>query len=543
MFDAFPGQLGSPIKKKARKTIVKPFKCSSVCGKLGCTKAYAGEKALTAHQQGAFVCKKPGCGKSYATKATLKEHVEWHERPNGFECEELGCDKTFETKAALQLHLEWHRLGHRLGSFTCKEPNCGKSFEAKSTLQKHLEWHRLGGFTCKEPNCGKSFETKGTLQEHLEWHRLDGFTCKEPNCGNSYATARALKEHVELHEQPGALFICCEEGCTLGFSTRRGLRDHEERCGEGGYPCQWANCPTTFIRATNGNPSLSTPRRLLCALHSRLEYTHANTLWPGNSSIDYCTECTAKEGQSICAGFDGPPDANGIALKHQLCSAHAREAGTKSSFTAGASHVACEAYHVLADRLKLSCFKELNLDAGDHFHYSPGEDPTGRELKPFANQSIGVDGTFRDMQGRIIGFYQFHGNYFHGYPPGHPRHLTFGSGHRWGPSLYNNTMNRDFQYMTEPMWDVKTGGAVEAPLFEVWEHDFKAYKKALKIDVNATLKYNRYERIANTVPADVKRAMRDAMHVSEEGEPAGEHIQGGGCELCRAARSRVRGQV
>ena len=505
MFDAFPGQLGSPIKKKARKTIVKPFKCSSVCGKLGCTKAYAGEKALTAHQQGAFVCKKPGCGKSYATKATLKEHVEWHERPNGFECEELGCDKTFETKAALQLHLEWHRLGHRLGSFTCKEPNCGKSFE-----------------------------TKGTLQEHLEWHRLDGFTCKEPNCGNSYATARALKEHVELHEQPGALFICCEEGCTLGFSTRRGLRDHEERCGEGGYPCQWANCPTTFIRATNGNPSLSTPRRLLCALHSRLEHLHANKPWTGRGGSHYCTECEADE-RCTQAGFDGPPDADGFSLKNKLCAVHAREAGTKCSLRAGASHAACEAYHVLELVLK-TIFPNLAIGQGEHVHFGQGEDPTGHELKPFANARIGVDGTFRDVYGSIIAFYQFHGNYYHGFPPGHPKHLTFGCNHCWGPCLYNRTMARDFQYMTEPMWDGQR--RVEAPLFEVWECDFTAYKKALKSGGDATLKYYQYDRRASMTPAEMI-AVGDAMRVSEASEPDGEHTHGGPCGLCRDTREAV----
>ena len=535
MFDAFPGQLGSPIKKKARKTIVKPFKCSSVCGKLGCTKAYAGEKALTAHQQGAFVCKKPGCGKSYATKATLKEHVEWHERPNGFECEELGCDKTFETKAALQLHLEWHRLG----GCTCKEPNCGRTFETKATLQLHVEWHeRPNGFECEELGCDKTFETKAALQLHLEWHRLGhrlgSFTCKEPNCGNSYATARALKEHVELHEQPGALFICCEEGCTLGFSTRRGLRDHEERCGEGGYPCQWANCPTTFIRATNGNPSLSTPRRLLCALHSRLEHLHANKPWTGRGGSHYCTECEADE-RCTQAGFDGPPDADGFSLKNKLCAVHAREAGTKCSLRAGASHAACEAYHVLELVLK-TIFPNLAIGQGEHVHFGQGEDPTGHELKPFANARIGVDGTFRDVYGSIIAFYQFHGNYYHGFPPGHPKHLTFGCNHCWGPCLYNRTMARDFQYMTEPMWDGQR--RVEAPLFEVWECDFTAYKKALKSGGDATLKYYQYDRRASMTPAEMI-AVGDAMRVSEASEPDGEHTHGGPCGLCRDTREAV----
>ena len=503
LFDELPGM---PPPKKPRQG-AKEFGCDSSCGKSNCTKAYTKAKALEAHKQSEFKCDKADCGKTFSEAGVLQKHILSHQQLD-HKCDKADCGKIFKTEGGLAVHARWHEHG----DFECDQGDCRKIFKTEGGLAVHTRWHEHGDFECDQGDCRDTFKTERGLAEHLKWHEHGDFECDQGDCRETFKTEGVLARHIRWHKA-------------------------------GGYNCEWAGCETDFRNPEVLWPSLSVPPRRLCALHSRLEYTHANTLWPGNSSIDYCTECTAKEGQSICAGFDGPPDANGIALKHQLCSAHAREAGTKSSFTAGASHVACEAYHVLADRLKLSCFKELNLDAGDHFHYSPGEDPTGRELKPFANQSIGVDGTFRDMQGRIIGFYQFHGNYFHGYPPGHPRHLTFGSGHRWGPSLYNNTMNRDFQYMTEPMWDVKTGGAVEAPLFEVWEHDFKAYKKALKIDVNATLKYNRYERIANTVPADVKRAMRDAMHVSEEGEPAGEHIQGGGCELCRAARSRVRGQV
>ena len=37
--------------KKPRRTMVKSFGCNSSCGKLDCSKAYAGEKALMVHQQ------------------------------------------------------------------------------------------------------------------------------------------------------------------------------------------------------------------------------------------------------------------------------------------------------------------------------------------------------------------------------------------------------------------------------------------------------------------------------------------------------------
>ena len=444
LFDAIPGSLGSPsVEKRKRKP--KDFKCKAFCGKPNCTKAYTGEKALRAHEEGEvknrFVCKELDCGKSFPRPEKLEEHAEWHTLPNGFECKELDCGKSYETKIRLQ-------------------------------------------------------------------------------------------EHVEMHLQPGAQFVCGEEGCTRGFSTRATLRDHEERCGEGGHSCEWAGCPRTFSSAYHRRPSLSS--RLLCALHSRLEYLHANEPWPGCSNEHYCTECE-KDERFTQAGFDGPPDADGISLPNELCANHAREAGTKCSLRAGASHAACDAYHVLELVLK-TIFPNLAIGQGEHVHFGQGEDPTGHELTPFANVRIGVDGTFRDIHGSIIAFYQFHGNYYHGFPPDHPRHLTFGCGHRWGPSLYNKTMDRDFQYKTEPMWDGQK--RVEAPLFEVWECDFTAYKKAPKTG-DATLKFHRHDRCASMTQADML-SMGEAMRVSEASEPDGEHTHGGPCGLCRDTRDAVK---
>ena len=210
-------------------------------------------------------------------------------------------------------------------------------------------------------------------------------------------------------------------------------------------PCQWAGCPTTLSRVSCGHPSVSTPPRLLCALHSRLEHLHANKPWPGRAGEHYCTECEENE-QCTVAGFDGPPDADGFSLQNKLCAVHAREAGTKCSLRAGASHAACDAYHAL-ETVLTRIFPDLAGGHGEHVHFSPGEDPTGHELKPFANARIGVDGTFRDIHGSILAFYQYHGNYYHGFPPGHPKHLTFGVGHCWGPRLYNKTMARDFSHL------------------------------------------------------------------------------------------------
>ena len=104
----------------------------------------------------------------------------------------------------------------------------------------------------------------------------------------------------------------------------------------------------------------------------RSEYLGANVPWPGNSSHCYCVVCD-REGELVCAGFDGPPDAAGRSAPHQLCSKHAVEAGTKSSHKAGASHAACEALHVLA--------KQEDLVVLRHVHFAPGEEPEGARAR------------------------------------------------------------------------------------------------------------------------------------------------------------------
>lgn len=104
----------------------------------------------------------------------------------------------------------------------------------------------------------------------------------------------------------------------------------------------------------------------------RSEYLSRNVPWPGNSSHYYCVVCD-REGELVCAGFDGPPDAAGRSAPHQLCSKHAVEAGTKSSHRAGASHAACEALHVLA--------KQEGLVVLRHVHFEVGEEPEGARAR------------------------------------------------------------------------------------------------------------------------------------------------------------------
>ena len=41
---------------------------------------------------------------------------------------------------------------------------------------------------------------------------------------------------------------------------------------------------------------------------------------------------------------------------------------------------------------------------------------------------------------------QYHGSYFHGYPPWHPRHMSHVVGSRWGPDLFHSTWEKMERY-------------------------------------------------------------------------------------------------
>jgi len=62
--------------------------------------------------------------------------------------------------------------------------------------------------------------------------------------------------------------------------------------------------------------------------------------------------------------------------------------------------------------------------------------------------------------------YEYHGDYYHGYPPWHPKHETSVFRGKWGPDLYQATVDR-MQLFKDAGYRV----------LYIWESDWLATKK------------------------------------------------------------------
>ena len=135
--------------------------------------------------------------------------------------------------------------------------------------------------------------------------------------------------------------------------------------------------------------------------------------------------------------------------------------------------------------------------------------------------------------------HRYHGNRYHGYPPDHPMHKTFGVGHTWGAALYNKTRRRTEQYIKGPLVDSKGKVATYAAILEVWEHSYLEYKKAVKSGAkDAQLEIVRHECDPDLDVSPEAQAQRDVdATVPPEYE---DHAHGGGCLACPAARRAAR---
>ena len=151
------------------------------------------------------------------------------------------------------------------------------------------------------------------------------------------------------------------------------------------------------------------------------------------------------------------PDKDG--RKNKLCSAHAVQVGTHvDTGHTGGSYKAC----------RCLCLLEKALDIKiQHIHYILGGTHAGSEKRGLLpdHPKMRPDGFCPDPSGQSKGLvYQYHGNFWHGYPPDHPQHSTYlenDNSNKWGPDLYNATLAKDKLYV-----------AAGYRVFVVWEHEF-----------------------------------------------------------------------
>jgi hypothetical protein len=200
-------------------------------------------------------------------------------------------------------------------------------------------------------------------------------------------------------------------------------------------PCR--DCPPgKKVRAhypdENGNP------RRLCATHATDVGSH-EVLCP-------CRDCPP--GKKPEAHY---PDENG--KPNSLCARHAVLAGTHVESMSGASVIACKCF----DRWERLTGERI----GHRVRYVAcvgGSRTEGREIRGLIpGRRIQPDG----YQEETKTVWLFHGNYFHGFPPDHPKHETYLNNGKWGPDLYKDTMEQMALY-------VKHGYTVRY----VWEHEY-----------------------------------------------------------------------
>jgi hypothetical protein len=172
-----------------------------------------------------------------------------------------------------------------------------------------------------------------------------------------------------------------------------------------------------------------------------------------HSVLNPCRDCHANGNYAVGqAHYD-----DNMGNKCVLCAECAVKAGTHvDTGCVGASYIACRCF----DRLERALGIKL-----PHIHYLMGGGHEGQEVKGLLphHPHMKPDSFVPDESGKSKGsVYQFHGNEYHGYPPGHEKHATLLSGSKkWGPDAYGATLAKDRLYL-------EAGYRV----FVTWEHEF-----------------------------------------------------------------------
>ena len=165
----------------------------------------------------------------------------------------------------------------------------------------------------------------------------------------------------------------------------------------------------------------------------------------------------------------------------------------------------------------------------------------------------------RASDGALVA-YQFHGNRYHGFPPGNPLHETFGVGHQWGPALCNKTRRarpapprhaptsarglasspcagRTEQYIKGPHLGLDGKSRPEGyVVVEVWEHNFISYMQQVKaaprggeVSAPPTLAFTQH---AHDPDLDMSEAAMASRDVPVDTMPAGDHVRSKQARVC-----------
>ena len=208
-----------------------------------------------------------------------------------------------------------------------------------------------------------------------------------------------LKQESSYKDETGAIRLCATHALKAGTYKMR-------------YPCR--DCPEGAKREAHFVDETGASNKL-CADHARIAGTH--------EVRNPCRDC--QEGAKLQANYK---DETGASSK--LCAKHAVLAGTHVEIQPGASRIACECFDRLETLLKITL---------PHVHYDSQGNVTGEEVRGLVPGSKCRPDSYQDNSNTV---WLFHGSYYHGFPPGHPKHETFGVGDQWGPDLWEATVEQ-----------------------------------------------------------------------------------------------------
>ena len=207
------------------------------------------------------------------------------------------------------------------------------------------------------------------------------------------------------------------------------------------------------------------------------EVVVANSGFPGDACPTRCAGCrddgmvnlvSPRCGHADCDILATCPGVDGSLNK--LCAKHGYEAGTVAEYNPRASKAACRAQCALA----------AEGLAFEHEHLNMSTMPPrweGREVEGLVpGRRHRPDGVLR-RDGAVATVFFYHGNLFHGYPPGHKRYNTEQALPQRAADGHQHIVNTKLQYEST-MAAMELFRAQGYKVCYLWEHEDKAARRA-----------------------------------------------------------------
>ena len=280
-----------------------------------------------------------------------------------------------------------------------------------------------GGYPCIEDGCKKTARCKGKpCREH------NGEQCEEEGCIKNRAAGP--KNFCKTH---GGGYNCKEPGCVKNaIKTADGKNDLCSDHG-GGRPCKTPGCPTNAQSGSRLCNKCGGGAR--CVGKGNLPCPKENSAQAGSGLCMKCgggKRCKGKEGKGCKheSGLAHFPNKEGE--ERVLCFKCSIDDGAHPPNAPGASFEACDCFHKLEaayeQRFKRGESSDNRVDL-PHIHFDFKTNKwAGSERSNLVDKSNVRPDSFwepneEEKKKGIKGIvFQYHGNYWHGYPKWHKLH-------------------------------------------------------------------------------------------------------------------------